>query len=189
MDQDMGSTQEFISVKVLGLLIAIICLTYFNYSSNQTFGAELGDGHNMPMVTIGDRNAMLALTATQVPTNNNVNLDFTLFDNKTGNNIQHTTYLVTISNANQRLFTETVHSHDGHILMEFVPSTIDQYRVNANFDTLSASYVADFSGPIKVIGKIFSPGNYTVSLEVTGVDFDNLFLSSPLKFEFPVLIS
>ncbi|MDW0183568.1 MAG: hypothetical protein QOK91_10930 [Nitrososphaeraceae archaeon] len=142
----------------------------------------------MPMVTIGDRNAMLALTATQVPTNNNVNLDFTL-DNKTGDNIQHTTYFVTISNANQRLFTETVHSHGGHILMEFVPSTIDTYRVNANFDTLSVSYVADFSGPIKVIGKIFSPENYTVSLEVTGVDFDNLFLASPLKFEFPVFIS
>ncbi|MDW0223554.1 MAG: hypothetical protein QOC40_10605 [Nitrososphaeraceae archaeon] len=73
--------------------------------------------------------------------------------------------------------------------MEFVPSTIDRYRVNANFDTLSVSYVADFSGPIKVIGKIFSPENYTVSLEVTGVDFDNLFLASPLKFEFPVFIS
>ncbi|MDW0274219.1 MAG: hypothetical protein QN756_10865, partial [Nitrososphaeraceae archaeon] len=59
------------------LLTAIVCISYVNYSSNQIFGAELGDGHNMPMVTIGDRNAMLALTATQVPTNNNVNLDFT----------------------------------------------------------------------------------------------------------------
>lgn len=189
MKQDMGSTQKFISVKALSLLTAIICITCVNYSSNQTFGAELGDGHNMPMVTIGDRNAMLEFKATQIPTNKNVNLDFTLLDNKTGNNIQHTTYLVTISSANKRLFTETVHSHDGHILMEFVPSTIEPYRVNANFDTLSASYVADFSSPIKVIGKIFSPGNYTVSLEVTGVDFDNLFLPSPLKFEFPVLIS
>ena len=73
--------------------------------------------------------------------------------------------------------------------MEFVPSTIDPYRINANFDTLSASYVSDFSGPIKVIGKIFSPGNYMVSLEVTGIDFDNLFLPSPLKFEFPVSIN
>ena len=105
MDQDMGSTQEFISVKVLGLLPAIICISYVIYSSNQTFGAELGDGHNMPMVTIGDRNAMLAFKSAQVPTNNNVNLDFTLLDNKTGNNIQHTTFLVTISNSNQRLFT------------------------------------------------------------------------------------
>jgi hypothetical protein len=28
-----------------------------------------------------------------------------------------------------------------------------------------------------------------VSLEVTGVDFDNLFLPIPLKFEFPVSIN
>ena len=76
---------------------------------------------------------MLAFNATQIPTNKNVNLDFTLLDNKTGNNIQHTTYLVTISNANQRLFTETVHSHDGHMLMEFVPSTIDPYEGKCKF--------------------------------------------------------
>jgi hypothetical protein len=39
--QDMGSTQEFISVIVLALLAAIICISSVNYSSNQTFGAEL----------------------------------------------------------------------------------------------------------------------------------------------------
>jgi hypothetical protein len=140
------------------------------------------------MVRLGDRNATLAFTSTQLPATKNVQLEFNLLDNKTGNNIQHTTYLVIVSHENQRLFTETVHSHVGHVLMEFVPSTIEPYRMNANFDTLSASYIADYSGPIKVIGNIFSPGNYTVSLEVTGVDFDNLFLPTPLKFEFPVSI-
>lgn len=158
-------------------------------SSFQIFGAELGDGHNMPMVSLGDRNAMLDFNTTQLQVTNNVQLDFTLMDNKTGGNIQHTTYLVTITSENHRIFTETVHSHDGHILMEFVQSTVEPYRINANFDTLSASYIADYSGPIKVIGNIFSPGNYTVSLEVTGVDFDNLFLPTPLEFEFPVSIS
>jgi len=73
--------------------------------------------------------------------------------------------------------------------MEFVPSIIEPYRINANFDTLSASYMADYSGPIKVIANIFSLSNYTVTLEVTGVDFDNLFLPVPLKFEFPVSIN
>lgn len=73
--------------------------------------------------------------------------------------------------------------------MVFVPSTMEPYRINANFDTLSASYMADYSGPIKVIGNIFSLSNYTVTLEVTGVDFDNLFLPVPLKFEFPVSIN
>jgi hypothetical protein len=158
-------------------------------SSFQIFGAELGDGHNMPMVSLGDRNAMLDFKSTQLQPSNNIQLDFTLMDNKTGSNIQHTTYLVTITSENQRLFTETVHSHDGHILMEFVPSTLEPYRINANFDTLSASYIADYSGPIKVVGNIFSPGNYTVSLEVTGVDFDNLFLPTPLEFEFPVSVN
>jgi hypothetical protein len=140
------------------------------------------------MVSLGDRNAMLDFNSTQLQPSNNVQLVFTLMDNKTGSNIQHTTYLVTITSENQRIFTETVHSHDGHILMEFVPSTLEPYRINANFDTLSASYIADYSGPIKVVGNIFSPGNYTVSLEVTGVDFDNLFLPTPLEFEFPVSI-
>lgn len=66
--------------------------------------------------------------------------------------------------------------------------TIEPYHMNENFDTLSASYIADYSGTIKVIGNIFSLGNYTVSLEVTGVDFDNLFLPTPLNFEFPLSI-
>ena len=174
--------------KIFTLLTPIICLSFISYSNAQIFAAELGDGHNMPMVSFGDRNAILAFVATQLPATKNVQLEFNLQDNKTGKNIQHTTYLVTVSHENQRLFTETVHSHDGHILMEFVPSMIEPYRMNANFDTLSAGYIADYSGPIKVIGNIFSPGNYTVSLEVTGVDFDNLFLPTPLKFEFPVSI-
>jgi hypothetical protein len=73
--------------------------------------------------------------------------------------------------------------------MEFVPSTIDPYRINANFETLSPSYIADFSGPIKVISNIFSAGKYAVSLEVTSVDIDNLFLPIPLKYEFPLSIN
>jgi len=78
---------------------------------------------------------------------------------------------------------------DGTIVTVFVPSTMEPYRINAYFDTLSASYMADYGGPIKVIGNIFSLSNYTVTLEVTGVDFDNLFLPVPLKFEFPVSIN
>ena len=184
----MRSIRLNLAPGILSVLTPVIWISFILGSNVQIVGAELGDGHNMPMVSLGDRNAILAFVATQLPATKNVQLEFNLQDNKTGNNIQHTTYLVTISHENQRLFTETVHSHDGHILMEFVPSTIEPYRMNANFDTLSASYIADYSGPIKVIGNIFSPGNYTVSLEVTGVDYDNLFLPTPLKFEFPVSI-
>lgn len=57
----------------------------------------------MPMVSLDDRNAMLAFTATQLPATRNVQLEFNLLDNKTGNNIQHTTYLITVSHENERL--------------------------------------------------------------------------------------
>jgi len=185
----MHSVCHNLTIIIFSLLISDVSISFFLSSNVNIFGAELGDGHNMPMVSLGNRNAMLDFNSTQLPATRSVQLDFTLMDNKTGNNIQHTTYLVTISNESQRVFTETVHSHDGHILMEFVPSTTEPYKINANFDTLSASYIADYSGPIKVIGNIFSPGNYVVSLEVTGVDFDNLFLPAPLEFKFPVSVS
>lgn len=180
-------SHDFKSI-ILSLLISVVWMPFILNSNFHIFGAELGDGHNMPMVSLGDRNAMLDFNSTQLPLTNNVQLDFTLMNNMTRNIIQHTTYLVIVSNESQRIFTETVHSHDGHILMEFVPSIIEPYKINANFDTLSASYIADYSSPIKVIGNIFSPGNYTISLEVTGVDFDNLFLPTPLEFEFPISI-
>jgi len=41
--------------------------------------------------------------------------------------------------------------------------------------------MADYGGPIKVMGNIFSPRNYTITLEVIGVDFDNLFLQVPFE--------
>jgi hypothetical protein len=139
--------------------------------SFQIFGADIDDGHNMPMVSLGDRITMLDFNTTQLQTTNNVQLDFTLIDNKTGNNIRQATYIVTISIENQKAFYRNSHSHNEHILVEFVPSTVEPYRINAYFDTLSASYIADYSSPIKIIGNIFSLGNYKISVEVTGGGF------------------
>ena len=43
--------------KIFALLTPIVCLAFISYPSSQIFAAELGDGHNMPMVSLGDRNA------------------------------------------------------------------------------------------------------------------------------------
>ncbi|MGA7976407.1 MAG: hypothetical protein WB975_04165, partial [Nitrososphaeraceae archaeon] len=99
----------------------------------------------------------------------------------------HVTYLVTLMREGQRLFTETMHTHDGNMKLLFVPDSTNPYKVGANFDGLSASYISEFGSPIKINGPLFvTPGNYSVSLEVTGVDFDNLFLPEPLKFDFSI---
>ena len=69
----------------------------------------------------------------------------------------------------------------------FVPDSANPYKVGANIDGLSASYISKFGSSIKINSPLFAtPGNYSISLEVTGVDFDNLFLPEPLKFDFSV---
>jgi len=41
-----------------------------------------------------------------------------------------------------------------------------------------------------VSGPIFAmKGNYLVSIEITGVDFDNVFIASPIKFDFSVPVA
>lgn len=53
-----------------------------------------------------------------------------------------------------RLFTESVHTHYGNMKLLFVPDSSNPYKVNANFDGLSASYISEFGSPIKVNGPL-----------------------------------
>jgi hypothetical protein len=178
--------------KILGLLTILSTIALLNYASYMTdSAAQMGHGHNLPSASLGDREALLIFTTepSELKSGKNVGFNFNLKDNKTGNNILHVTYLVTIMKEGQRLFTETVHTHDGNMKLLFVPDNTNPYRMNANFDGLSASYISEFGSPIKINGPIFTtPGNYSVLLEVTGVDFDNLFLPEPLKFDFGILL-
>jgi hypothetical protein len=154
--------------------------------------AQLGHGHNLPSAALGDRKALLNFTTepSRLESGKNIGFNFNLKDNNTGNNIPHVTYLVTLMKDGIRLFTESVHTHDGNIKLLFVPDSSNPYKLSANFDGLSASYISEFGSPIKVNGPLFSmAGNYSVSLEVTGVDFDNLFLPNPLEFEFNIPVS
>lgn len=178
------------------ILTSIIIITLLvgvnNLTNTKSSNAQMGDGHNMPSAKLGDRNALLNFTSEplQPISGKNIGFNFNLKDNNTGINIPHVTYLVTLMKDGTRLFTESVHTHDGTMKLLFVPDNTDPYKVNANFDGLSASYVSDFGSPIKVNGPIFSTaGNYSISLDVTGVDFDNIFLPDPLKFEFKVPVN
>jgi hypothetical protein len=53
------------SKNVLGLLTVVTWLFFISYFNVQIFATELGDGHNMLMASLGDRNIMLAFKATQ----------------------------------------------------------------------------------------------------------------------------
>ena len=176
--------------------LAISCLVIL--SSNLSFyfirasAAVMGDGHNMPTASLDNKQAALMFNISPSPViaEKNVDLDIKLMDNKTGNSISHVTYLVTITKGGQRVFTESLHIHDGNLKIQFVPTPANPYKINANYDGLSASYVSDFGNPIKVSGPIFvMRENYTISFEITGVDFDNVFLPIPIKFDFSIPVA
>ena len=155
----------------------------------RTSAAEMRDGHNMANGQFGQQGSG-AEDLFPVIAEKNVNFDLKFLDNKTGNNISHVKYLVTITRGGQRIFTESLHTHDGNLKIQFVPTATNPYKINANYDGLSASYVSDFGNPIKVSGPIFAmKGNYTVSIEITGVDFDNVFIPAPIKFDFSVPVA
>src|SRR6476619_3948186 len=170
-------------------VIILSAIVLLNMSYMKVSIAQMGRDHNMPSANLGDRKALLIFKSepSQLISGKNVGFNFNLKDNDTGNNILHVTYLVTLMREGQRLFTETVHTHDGNMSLLFVPDGTTPYKVGANFDGLSASYISEFGSPIKINGPLFAtPGNYSLSLEVTGVDFDNLFLTVPLKFDFSI---
>jgi hypothetical protein len=148
-----------------------------------------GHGHNLPLSIVGDREIFLNFTNPQIESTAEKGIiNFALIDNKTGNNIPHVTYIVGIYNyENKNMFTANLHGHNGEIKIEFHNKGVEGYNINANYDSLSASYVSDFGSPIKIDGSIFSnAGKYRVVIEITGIDFDNTFLPEPLKYEYNI---
>jgi len=176
----------FVSIAFLNLISLTIDHNILKESYGQMLG---GHGHNLPPSIVGDRELVLNFNNPNIDsTTGKAALNFALVDNKTGNNISHVTYIVGIYNQEEKnMFTANLHGHNGEIKLEFHNKAIEGYNINANYDSLSASYVSDFGSPIKIDGSVFSnPGKYRVVTEITGIDFDNTFLPEPLKYEYNI---
>lgn len=184
----------YLIISLVGILTSI---TFFSlgklitndYSNFKEVYGQGGHGHNLPPSIIGDREISLNFNNPQINSATEKNgINFALVDNKTGNNIPHVTYIVSIYNQESKnLFTANLHGHDGEIKLEFLNTGLEGYNIHANYDLLSASYVSDFGSPIKIDGSVFSdPGKYRVVTEITGIDYDNTFLPEPLKYEFNI---
>lgn len=170
----------------------IFCLTLLinqPISFNSILG-QMHGGHDLPPSAIGDREVFLKFDAPTFKTTERGKLSLALIDNKTAEAIPHVTFIISIHNeTNKALLTENFHGHKGDINLEFINSNLTKYRINANYDTLAASYVSDFGSPIKIDGPIFSnSGEYKIIAEITGIDFDNTFLPLPLKYEYRITV-
>jgi hypothetical protein len=168
-------------------LVAASLLLVTSFSFN-AYGAG---GDDLPPSNIGDRQVFLSFNAPSIADPSEmVAMSYSFMDKATSKNVQHVTYFLTVSNPEGRqTFSEVLHGHDGTVNVQFRPGE-GQYKVNANYDNLAASYVADQGGFISVVGPVFSEqGKYKVNVEVNGIDYDNTFLPEPIKYEYPLVVA
>lgn len=177
----------------------LLFLTALSLSARQAYAADssdhmTSDQSHVPTAAIGDRQVALDFktTPTTPLPSENVDMSLFLFDNSTGNAILHVTFILGITNENgTQVFSEVVHGHDGKVNLRFIEdNSVPRYRVSANYDNLSASYISEVGSPIKVQGKVFSaPGNYDVAIEVIGIDHDSTSLQEPVKYNFTLPVT
>jgi hypothetical protein len=180
--------------KTLAVLAAALLVASFtSFSAIQAYAQSgdhmTSDQSHLPTASIGNRQLALDFTtspAAALPAEP-IDMNLSLIDKNTGKNAPHVSYTVIITKEDgKQVFSEVVHGHEGKVSIRFInDASTDNYKVSANYDSLSASYISDFGSPIKVQGQVFStPGNYKIAIEVTGIDFDNTFLPEPLKYNF-----
>ncbi|MEO9295755.1 MAG: hypothetical protein ABI347_09175 [Nitrososphaera sp.] len=181
-----------VTASLLLLLLSLLpaALSFTNQAYAQTSSDHMtSDQSHVPTAQIGNRQVALdfkTTPATPLP-GENVDMSLFLFDNSTSKAILHVTFILGITNEEgKQVFSEVVHGHDGTVNLRFIEdNSVPRYRVSANYDNLSASYISDVGSPIKVQGKVFlAPGNYNVAVEVIGIDHDSTSLQEPVKYNF-----
>lgn len=173
------------ALSILATLFAVLSLISAN-----AYGQ--GGHHNLPPSNIGGREVFLSFNAPSfADPSEEIDMSYSFMDKATGNNVNHVTYFLSISDPQgNQTFSEVLHGHDGTVRLQFKPGGEDQYRVNANYDNLAASYVADPAGLITVTGPVFAEqGTYTVDIEVNGIDYDNTFLPEPIIYQYSLVVA
>lgn len=122
------------------VFISFITLLSLRTNSNivkDSYEQMLGHGHNLSSSIVGDRKIFLNFTKPLIEsTSENGIINFALVDKKTGNNILHVTYIISIYNQeNKNMFTANLHGHNGEIKLEFHNKGLENYIINANYDT------------------------------------------------------
>jgi hypothetical protein len=177
------------------LLLAALAFSFSSRAYGQMSSDHMtSDQSHIPVAEIG--NQKLALDFKTTPASplpaDNIDMNLYLFDNSTNKAVLHVTYTVVITAEDGRqVFSLPVHGHEGKVSLRFIEdNSTSKYKVSANYDDLSASYISDFGSPIKIQGKVFEkPGNYNIAIDVIGINLDNESLREPVKYSFTLPVT
>ncbi|HJU35557.1 MAG TPA: hypothetical protein VJ695_10575 [Nitrososphaera sp.] len=99
----------------VGILAFLIGLSLF---STNAFGQE--GHHNLPPSNIEGREVFLSFNAPPIPDpSEEIDMSYSFIDNATGNNVNHVTYFLSISDPQgNQTFSEVLHGHDGTVRLQ-----------------------------------------------------------------------
>lgn len=152
-----------------------------NYVSAQHHGAP------PPMASLGDRNIVMNFTTEPniLTSSQYVQMKMLLVDDKSGEQIQHVTYRLSISKDDDLKESEFFHSHLGPLTIAIKNVNSSHVTIGGTFDVLTNAMVPDPSGDIIITGPIFSePRLYNIDIEITGLDNDKTDLQPPLVYNY-----
>ena len=139
---------------------------------------------NLPPASVGDRRAGLFVKINPPILTSDSKQDayvlFRLFDEKTNQTIEHTTYLISITKGgspDQRpIINDFFHAHNGVLKLKIEP-TAGELNIFGDRDPFQNALVADPGGNVLIRGPLLLDGGlYHFQIEIFGIDNDrNIF--------------
>ena len=139
---------------------------------------------NLPPASVGDRRAGLFVKINPPILTSDSKQDayvlFRLFDEKTNQTIEHTTYLISITKGgspDQRpIINDFFHAHNGVLKLKIEP-TAGELSIFGDRDPFQNALVADPGGNVLIRGPLLLDGGlYHFQIEIFGIDNDrNIF--------------
>lgn len=154
------------------------------FSIEQCVGGPYCNGGMPTSASVGNRTLEVALKCySNFTIPNNVHyLWFRFFDARTNQTLHHISFLLTVTNQNQLLFRELLHTHTGILYVKVISTSGPKWNVTANREPILNGWVPyNDDEPIVVHAPLFNDDNstYHLNIQIDSIDYDNnLFASS-----------
>ncbi|MDC8438315.1 MAG: peptidase, partial [Candidatus Nitrosotenuis sp.] len=176
------------SKKLLASILALLILSQTaSFFQNEAYGDGLTQ-ESIP-ASFGDRQAVLFIKINPpILTKETVGdtyLQLRLYDEKTTQTIQHTSYFITVSKDGKLLLRNLFHAHSGELTLKIVPKNISVNDVIVYGDELPqlpGAWTA-FNDRIDVHAPVLlDSGLYHFEIKIFGIDIDkNIFAEQDIK--------
>lgn len=157
---------------LVGMVVAIFLLNMVLPAFGDGFAQE-----NLPPATLGNRQAGLFIKVNPpiltVESVNNASIFLRFYNANTNQTIQHVSYFIKVEKGDKLLMQDLFHTHSGELTLKIRPQE-GPVAIYGGKEPILGGWIEE-GGPIVVQGPVFLQGGlYHFTMEIFGVDFDNI---------------